>query len=86
MNEMMILVPVLSTILFLILRVSENMLFLENRYKYTIQIIIIDAIVVFFATFIGYWVVLHYLSPYLSHRKQTPITGNAEIFTDQPNF
>lgn len=88
MNKLII-IPLISTILFCLVKFFEKKTF--NDENIVLKIVVRDAIVVFCVTLIG-----NLIEFYLSHHldlllniitdTKIPIGGLTEIFTDNPNF
>jgi hypothetical protein len=91
MKALFLIIPIVSTILFCLVRVSENY-FLENDNKYDVRIILRDAIIVFLVSVTSMYIdnfCLVYVEKsinMLTNAKMVPIIGAPEIFTDAPNF
>jgi hypothetical protein len=91
MKSLFLIIPLVSTILFCLVRITENYM-LETDNKYDIRIILRDAIIVFLVSltsiyvddfFVGY---IEQFINMLTNAKVVPIIGAPEIFTDAPNF
>ena len=91
MKSLFLIIPIISTILFCLVRVIENST-LENDNKYDVRIILRDAIIVFLVSITSIYiddfclVYIEQLFNILTNAKIVPIMGTPEIFTDAPNF
>ena len=95
MYQSSILISLISTVFFIIIRLVENH-FLEKQHKYSNDIICRDAIIVFIVTLLGSHIhvyIIEYIQlfiNYINPSKLIPINGGgivaADIYTDTPNF
>ena len=91
MNNLIIVIPLIATILFCLARIFENY-YTDKDNQYDTRIILRDAILVFIVT-LGSNCIYMYIHVYLENfmnvitdSKLLPIIGTTEIFTDAPNF
>lgn len=91
MKALFMIIPIVTTILFCLVRIGENV-YLENDSKYDIRTILRDTIIVFLVSVSSMYIdnfCLVYIEQFinmLTNTKIVPIIGTPEIFTDAPNF